>query len=107
MLRPAYAPLPLPLPSRQLSRAQLQRFLRNTMVYNAAPSDESNGFANGAIGGRTDDGGIIGPSMQQPMPQALPLYRARLLRMQNPMPEMKRTARGRSMQCYFNPISCY
>lgn len=104
--RQVVAPPPMPV----LSRSQLQRLLRSSLLM-SQPSADALAFlaANNAQAtyAKThgpnhliQNGGVGGGSM--------PLYGARLLRMQmSAMPEMKRTARGRSMQCYFNPISCY
>lgn len=89
----------------------------------AAAAASNNGGGYGGIGGAgtygngLQENGLsftshngIGGNNNVGLSKALPfpLYGARLLRMQmQQIPEMKRTARGRSMQCYFNPISCY
>lgn len=93
-----------------LSRAQLQRLLHRILSAHPGAAEALAALLPAASAGY---GNGVGGTAPLASAQSLPLVRAdkplygaaRLLRM--PMPDMKRTARGRSMQCYFNPISCY
>lgn len=96
-----------------LSRAQLERLLQRLLfaqpnaleVLSAMLPATSGGYGLGSGSGGASASPLIASS---PVTSGKSLYGgAHLLRMPMPMPEMKRTARGRSMQCYFNPISCY
>lgn len=95
-----------------LSRAQLQRLLQHVLFAQPNAAEALAALLPSASAGYGRAVGNAAPlAAAQPLSLGRankPLYgAARLLRMPMPMPEMKRTARGRSMQCYFNPISCY